>query len=865
MKKNPQLVEVAVDARLSSPLTYALPGTMDPAGLEGRRVIVPLGKRKVTGYVVGFPETAPVDPAALKQVISVLDAGPLFDPSMLELFRFAARYYFRPLGEVIKAALPAGINTSSRRVATVTDAGAAILTAADAAAVKDGAAEPALTPAELDLLETIFRDGPIETEKLKGGAAALSRATLRRLLDLGLVSEDQALTRARVSEKTESAIVLDRAFEDDELAALARRAPLQARLLRELAAKGCLSLKYLRENYPDPARIGRALAGAGLARMVKLRACRDPFTLDLPLAPPPENLMPEQEQAVAAVSAAIAAREFRVFLLHGVTGSGKTEVYLRAIARGREQGRGAIMLVPEIALTPQLISRFRQRFAAEVMAVLHSGLTPGERHDEWWRIRRGEAAIVIGARSALFAPVRELGVIVVDEEHDPAYKQDRGFMYNARDLAVMRAREARAAVVLGSATPSLESAHRGRAEGGYAVLRLPRRVDGCFMPEVEVVDLRALKPAAPASAAELKVSDRDRLAAAELMSAPLRAAIERTLTRGEQVLLFLNRRGIASFLVCFDCGRRFACPNCAVSLTHHHAPTAGKVDHFYGEPGKAGYLLCHYCGYHEPVPRVCPQCRGVRVFPFGVGTEQMEAVVAGAFPAARVLRMDSDVMTGRESYFRLLDRVFRREADIVVGTQMVAKGHDLPGVTLVGVLLADVSLNVPDFRAGERTFQMLTQVAGRAGRGSAPGRVIIQTFQPDHYAVRLAVQNDFEAFYQEEMNARQALWYPPFARLANLRLSGLRDEAVKKAATQAGAAARARARSKNFRDRVRILGPARAPIARIKGKSRWMMMIKTDTHETMSAFCESLLKSLGDKSVPSSVRIEIDRDPVFLL
>ncbi|HUT55505.1 MAG TPA: primosomal protein N' [bacterium] len=865
MKKKPKLVEVAVDARLNAPLTYALPGTMDPADLAGRRVIVPLGKRKVTGYVIGFPESAPVAPAALKEVLSVLDPEPLFDPAMLKLFRFAARYYFRPLGEVIKAALPAGINTASRRVVTMTGAGAALLTTADADATDDGDEEPKLTSEELALLESIFRDGPIEADKLIGGAAALSRACYRRLLDLGLISEDQALARARVSEKTETALVLDRAPNDDDLAALSRRAPAQARLLRELAQKGCVTLKDLRERYPDPARIGRALAGAGLAKMVKLRACRDPFSLVLPLAPPPETLMPEQEEAVAAVSAALAAREFRVFMLQGVTGSGKTEVYLRSIARAAELGRGAIMLVPEIALTPQLISRFRQKFPAETTAVLHSALTPGERHDEWWRIRRGQASIVIGARSALFAPVKDLGVIVVDEEQDPAYKQDRGFMYNARDLAVMRGKEERAAVVLGSATPSMESAHRGRAQGGYTVLHLPRRVDGCFMPGVELVDLRALKNApSAASITELKVRDRDRLAAAELLSPPLRDAIGQVLSRGEQAVLFLNRRGIASFLVCFDCGRRFVCPNCAVSLTRHGAPTAGKVDHFYGEPGN-GYLLCHYCGYHEPVPRVCPQCRGVRVFPFGVGTEQMEAVTAEAFPSARVMRMDSDVMTGRESYFRLLDRVFRREVDIVVGTQMVAKGHDLPGVTLVGVLLADVSLNVPDFRAGERTFQMLTQVAGRAGRGAAPGRVIIQTFQPDHYAIRLAVHNDFETFYEEELKMREALWYPPFARLANLRISGLQDEAVKKAATLAGSAARGRARSKIFRDRVRILGPARAPIARIKGKSRWMMMIKADTPQIMSAFCETLSASLRDKSVPASVRVEIDRDPVFLL
>jgi primosomal protein N' (replication factor Y) len=867
MKKKTRLVEVAVDAPVKAPLTYSLPESMAGEALVGKRLIVPLSRRKVTGYVIGFPDRAPVPEPSLKPAIEVIDPEPLFDQCMLNIFRFASRYYFCALAEVIKAALPAGINTSSRRVARITESGAELLMVPDPAAFKRGAGEPALSASELDLLETLFQEGPLEIAKDQDEAGGRSiRRALKRLSELGLVEEEEALGRARVSEKTESAIVLEQTPSDADLARLSRRAPEQARLAAELAGKGCVSLKDLRERYKDPGRLARALCAAGLARAVKLRACRDPFAMDLPLEPAPGRLMPEQEKAVREISAALEPRAFRSFMLQGVTGSGKTEVYLRVIEKALGLGRGAIMLVPEIALTPQLISRFRQRFPAERTAVLHSGLSAGERHDEWWRIKRGEAQIAIGARSAVFAPVRDLGIIVVDEEQDSAYKQDHGFMYNGRDLAVKRAQEEGAVAVLGSATPSMESAHRSRQDNGYTILHLPSRVDGRVMPMVEIVDLRA-RPgqdrSAPAPAA-VKVQDRDRMAARELISQPLREAVHSTLERGEQAILFLNRRGIASFLICFDCGARFTCPNCEVSLTHHRV-SAAKTDESCGRPDPAGHLLCHYCGYHEPVPRVCPRCRGVRVFPFGVGTEQMEAVTAEVFPKARVMRMDSDVMTGRDSYFRLLDQICRRQVDIVVGTQMVAKGHDLPGVTLVGVLLADMSLNVPDFRSGERTFQMLTQVAGRAGRGTAPGRVIIQTFNPEHYAVKLARGQDFEAFYEQEWKVRKALWYPPFARLANFRFSGLKADKVRQAASFIGAVARRKAQTKTYQGRVRILGPAQAPIGRIKGKSRWMMMVKSDSHETMTSFLEAVSPALRDQHVPRSVRVEIDRDPVFLL
>ena len=561
---------------------------------------------------------------------------------------------------------------------------------------------------------------------------------------------------------------------------------------------------------------------------------------------------------------------FSPFLLEGVTGSGKTEVYLRVIEEVLAEGRSAVMLVPEIALTPQMISRFRCRFAAGDIALLHSGLTRGERHDEWWRIRRGEARVVIGARSAVFAPVRNLGLIVVDEEQDHAYKQDHGFMYHGRDLALMRAKMEGAVAVLGSATPSLESAFRARMEeGGYGLLRLTRRVVDRPLPKVEIVDLRDNKESAQPAHDDgtiQGVRDRDRIEAEQLISPPLRDAIEQNLERGEQTILFLNRRGISSFLTCFDCGSLIKCADCEVTMTHHgKAPRAGKIGELYAAAYSEGFLLCHYCGAHMPVPEVCPKCRGVRLFRFGVGTEKMEAAVAALFPAARVERMDSDVMSGRESYFRVIERASKGEIDILVGTQMVAKGHDLPGVTLVGVLLADLSLEVADFRAAERTFHMLTQVAGRAGRGEKPGRVIVQTMQPKHHAVELALAQDFETFYEKEIASRMMFFYPPFARLANIRVSGEDAALVERTARQLGNPWKRTAGLKDFRDKVRILGPSRAPISRIKGRTRWMMLVKADAPVTMGRFLDSALARSADAMPGKSIRVEIDRDPAFII
>ena len=859
MGKAPTYAVVAVDAAIKQPLTYMVPTDLKDSVEVGRRVIVPLGKRKVTGYVVAITSECDLPEKSLKPIISLLDEGPLVDGDMMDLLSWAARYYFVPISEAIKAALPAGINVASRKSVCITDYGKNALSGGE------------LRPTEADFLARLDDAGNAPLDK-SGGCPQLdaSPAMIKKLEKRGLIEKGHKVSDARVKEKSERAVEILRTMSDEEFASLKRRAPEQARLVQSVSGKGPVTLRELRSDFKDPSRLAKILEGAGLVKIVEVKVSRDPFAMELELSAPPEKLMPEQEESVKKVAPSIKKSEFEVFLLQGVTGSGKTEVYLRLIEENRKRGRSAIMLVPEIALTPQLVSRFRQRFSKNEIAVLHSGLSQGERFDEWWRIKRGEATIIIGARSAVFAPVKDPGIIIVDEEQESAYKQDSGFMYSGRDMAIMRAKKGRAVAILGSATPSMESARRAREEGGYSLLTLTSRVDNRPLPKVQVVDMRTepcLKPEDRNNEAteKCRIKDRDRLAASDLISSPLRDAIRKNLEKSEQTILFINRRGSASFLICLDCGRRFTCPSCDVSLVHHRMATARKVDDFFGEPAAGGYLLCHHCGFHMETPELCPDCRGVRVQSFASGTEQIESAVSELFPEARVLRMDSDSMSGKKAWFECIDSICKNEVDIVVGTQMVAKGHDLPNVTLVGVLLADISMNLPEFRASERTFQMLTQVAGRAGRGQSPGRVIVQTFQPENTALMLAVEQDFDAFYDDEAGRRQVLSYPPFSRLSNFRIQGMPAEEVKKAAKTLGAIAKRKANTRAFRDRVRILGPAPAPIGRIKGKTRWMMLVKADDHSTMSYFCETVMNAYDEKEKGPKVKVQIDRDPVFLM
>jgi primosomal protein N' (replication factor Y) len=590
-----------------------------------------------------------------------------------------------------------------------------------------------------------------------------------------------------------------------------------AHVLATIRAHGALPLSRVTQKAAV-----KKLEEAGLVRIEEREPMRDPFFSNELARDVPPEATGAQKEAGGLIDAAIESREASTFLLHGVTGSGKTEVYLRAIATAKAAKRGSIMLVPEIALTPQLVNRFRARFGDDV-AVLHSGLTQRERFDMWNRLRRGEVDVAIGARSALFAPIAELGLVIVDEEHDPSFKQEEGVRYQARDMAILRAHQASGVCILGSATPSLESEHLARSGKATKIL-LPDRARAQQMPKVEVVDLRRIG-AGP-------TGDRR-------ISAVLHRAIEQTLEAKEQTILFLNRRGFAPSIRCESCGELAACPHCTVALTYH----------------KQTGMRCHWCDFHTAIPQRCKKCNADRIALEGLGTEKLEETLATAFPSARIARLDRDVASGKQVE-KILARVREREVDILVGTQMVTKGHDLPHVTLVGVINADAAISIPDFRAAERAFQLLVQVAGRAGRGDAPGRVLVQTYDPEHHAIQRAIHHDVMGFFEHELTDRRELNYPPFSRMVLARIDSL-DE---KEAQAAGAVLARAARRATNEAEVTVLGPTAAPIAKVRNRFRFRVTLRSGSREKLRQGALAIHAAI--QTLPRGVRASIDVDPV---
>ncbi|MDZ4183814.1 MAG: primosomal protein N' [Desulfuromonadales bacterium] len=602
------------------------------------------------------------------------------------------------------------------------------------------------------------------------------------------------------------------------------RGAQQLAVITLLRQKGPLSSSELRKELTVGSDVLRRLIDSGWLEEERRVRRRDPF-LDIPApADRAPTLNAEQEQARTALHTALHSGIFAPFLLHGVTGSGKTEVYLHAIADALALGKQALILVPEIALTPQLTARFRARFGASTaIAVLHSGLSDGERFDAWRMISCGEAQIVIGARSAIFAPLTCPGVIVVDEEHDSSYKQGEGFRYNARDLALLRGQMDNATVILGSATPAVTTFHRAQS-GLCGYLPLTGRAIGQPMPRVEIVDLRQQPKGTT------------------IIAPPLQGAIAAELAVGGQILLLLNRRGFAPAILCRDCGTGFHCPNCDIALTFH---------------ARRRRLLCHYCDYNITIPSLCPTCNSLNLEAVGAGTERLEEELQTAFPAARIGRMDRDTTGGKGAHRQIVDAMLARQTDILVGTQMIAKGHDFPGVTLVGVINADLALNLPDFRAAERAFTLLSQVAGRAGRGDQPGRVLIQTYAPEHYAVTCALQHDYQTFYTQEITFRQELGYPPFGHLINLVLSGNDGALVADGAEKLSAALRGSA------GKVEILGPAPCPLSRLRGKHRFQLLLKNQERTPLRRLLGQI--DLLRRKVAAGLTLSVDIDPLDML
>jgi primosomal protein N' (replication factor Y) len=634
-----------------------------------------------------------------------------------------------------------------------------------------------------------------------------------------------ALPAGLSGEKERVSIVRERYFFLQEQEAEVAGSKQQA-ILAHLRAREILSLEELKRLVPDPRQSLQRLVEKGVVGEKLLEKRRDPFAGEMPETDRPVVPGPEQSAALAAIGEALQAGNFAQILLHGVTGSGKTEVYLRAIQQVVAAGRQALVLVPEIALTPQLVGRFRARFAdrTERLAVLHSGFSDGERYDAWRAVARGDIDIVIGARSAIFAPAVRLGIIVVDEEHEASYKQGEGFRYNARDLALLRGQMAKATVLLGSATPALTTFYRAR-EGHIDCLSLPSRVLSRPLPQVQLIDLREERPEG-------------------VLAEPLRQALLENLERREQSLLLLNRRGFAPFLLCVDCGATLRCPNCEITLTYYQ---------------NQRQVRCNYCDFSRTPPDICPGCMGSGLTPEGAGTERLEEELAALYPLARIGRMDRDTTVRKGAHQRLVKSMADGKIDILVGTQMIAKGHDFPNVTLVGVLNADNALNLPDFRAAERSFTLLTQVAGRAGRGGKSGRVLIQTYSPDHYVLSAAARHDYLGFYEQETGIRRELSYPPFGYLANCVLAGNDRQKVAEAAE--GLAAELERRNGN--PAVEILGPAPCPLSRLRGKWRFQILLKAAERRPL----RRLLARIGPlrAKVSRGVSLMLDVDPLDML
>jgi primosomal protein N' (replication factor Y) len=810
-------VEVAVALPVSKTLTYEVPSVLRSQLDAGKRVLVPVRNRQVTGYVLGHIDTADYDD--VKKVGDVLDEAPIFPASMVPFFRWIADYYLYPIGEVIKSALPGGITTTEVHTVTISNQGRAVLS--------DGKSLDAFRRAVLETLQE--NSAPVTVQML---SRQLERDVhLRNLASLeraGLVERQQKLRQGRVRPKKERYVTPIKGRLPSVKLSKARE-----KILTMVESHGKISMRDLRSHTPAAGPLVNKMAADGLLNIVERDVYRDPFGMPIEPEPSPLLLTGEQTTVVKAVTDDL-GRGFQTFLLHGITGSGKTEVYMQTVAAALEKGHGALVLVPEIALISQTERLFRARFG-DCVALLHSRLSQGERFDQWMRIVRNEAKIAIGARSALFAPFEQLGLIVVDEEHDDSYKQESKLRYHARDLAVVRAKLEGAVAILGSATPSIQSYHNVRAKK-YRDLRLKKRIDDQALPEVKIIDLR---------------ETRGYRRAKPFITDELKEAMSETLDRGEQVLLFLNRRGFANYPTCTSCGQPVRCKHCDVTMTLHQAINAFK---------------CHYCGHSCAQTAGCPSCGNPKMRLIGLGTERVEAKVKEIFPETRVARMDRDTTTRKGALISILKGLRGGQVDVLIGTQMVAKGHHYPNITLVGILCADLSLNFPDFRAGERTFQLLAQVAGRAGRGTTRGRVILQTFNPDHFSIVTARDQDFAAFYRREIGFRKDLGYPPYARLTQILITGKNKDRTARYAKDLGKLAR-KAQSENrlFSKNVQVLGPVSAPLARIKQQYRWQILLKGKTVEALHGLVTTLSAKMESKLPRRDVRVVFDIDPVNML
>ncbi len=830
---------------LHQPFTYRVPSGL---GLSvGDCILAPFGAREVIGYVVGVSDDCAADILhKIKDIAGKIDNANGFDPALWNVAHWVQEQTLSDAESCLRLIAP---DIASARMRT------------DIHLADEKYADVDLSPEAVAVLEKLKAAPDHTAVQSSFGRSADTAKALTYLRKRGVIERSMSIEPPRAREKTVRLVRLNVEPEvaASEAARLEKgRSVKQARLLRELVASASesagRSVPSAGLTIGAEARVSaKALADKGLVAYHEMSVRRDPFDRLQPLRRTKSPaLTDEQSHAAIQIGAAIETGAFASFLIHGVTGSGKTEVYMDAIARVRAQNRGAIVLLPEISLSAQVMDVMKARFGDQV-AVLHSALTTGEWFDEWQRIKRGDAMVVVGARSAIFAPIPNLGLVVVDEEHDGAYKQDSSPRYNARDVAMYRAKQANAVCVFGSATPSVESYYRATI-GIHTLLTLKHRVLSRPLPGVRIVDLRNAKRVHPDELDEpIQMPPEVR----GIISRPLLDAIAQRLAKREQTILFLNRRGFAQFLLCRDCGFTFRCPNCAVSLTFHRF---------------SDMLQCHHCDFRRAAPEHCPKCNGANLRPFGIGTEKVEEAVKLAFPNVRTLRMDRDTVTKKGSHSEILRSFRNGDADILIGTQMVAKGLDFASVTLVGVINADTALNLPDFRASERSFQLLAQVSGRAGRGESPGEVMVQTFNPDHESIVLASDHDYESFYAAEIADRRELCYPPFSHLANIVIA---DEVEKHAVERIHEIARRlrdvtalyirRAKhSPNGEEpaRIDILGPVACPLERLRNKYRWHVLVRSVKRPVLRGILRETLAQ-----IPTNERsgLTLDIDPISML
>ena len=810
----PLFCDVAVPVPLDATFTYRIPEN-SPEPCVGGRVIVPFREKRLCGIVTELHDREPK--FTTRRLSQVLDATPVLTPELMQLGRWIAQYYIAPIGEVFRTMLP--LSAEFRRVIgyRITDKGIEALHAASTVGSSlRSRKEPEHQMLEYAVLNRLA-DGEIVREASLRSASGASRAVLQTLSRKKWIARED-LSDIRDASRTVQIATLKQvegklnANQQTIVGYLrnqeGQRSSVEA--LRELAVPRTTLLTLVRRGIVELGEQPAEFHMSGL----KPRKLEFLFT-------------PAQKKALETITTAAEKRTFLPMLLHGVTGSGKTAVYLSAMQAVLAKGRSAILLVPEIGLTPAMAADLHQIFGDEV-AILHSALSDDERAEQWKRIHNGDSHIVVGTRSAIFAPVPDLALIVVDEEHDHSYKQEEMPRYHARDVAVMRAKMCNAAVVLGSATPSLETYYNG-VQGKYKLLELPERIERRPLPEVEILDMRD----------EFQRTKKD-----EVLSRKLVEEIGERLARKEQVMVLLNRRGYSAFVLCRECGESVQCKNCAISMTYH------KREH---------RLVCHYCGFTRPAPKTCPKCNSEYVQYLGTGSEKLEHILHGLFPQARIARLDRDTVHSRDDFERMLSAMHAGEIDLLVGTQMIAKGHDVANVTLVGVVGSDAALSFPDFRAAERTFQLLTQVAGRAGRGDTPGRVVLQTFFPDHYAIQFAATHDYHGFYEKEVRFRSWMHYPPFNAVSNVLV---RSHKLEEALAWSGTLGKWFGSTRL--EGVRVMGPAAAAIVRLKTEYRYHFLLKSASRERMNGVLRAMLEHAATQKIPRN-NLVVDVDALSLI